>query len=92
MRYHGFQYPDWQFDGDDIVVASRTAYDEGNGGAHNFHGADYLTFHRVVDFRNVGNLELPPMPPPKPVVAENAEFVVEGFDFFIAQFDEDAVA
>ena len=48
---HGFQYVDWQFDGDDIVAVSRTAYDDGIAGAHNFHDANYFTFHRVPDFR-----------------------------------------
>lgn len=91
-RYHGFQYPDWQFDGDDIVGVSRTAYDDGKGGAHNFHDANYLTFHRVVDFRDAQDSELPPMPPPKPVVGESADLAVEGFDFLVARFDEDAIA
>jgi hypothetical protein len=50
---HGFQYPDWQFDGDDIVAAIRTAYDDGLGGAHNAHDANYLTFHRVRGFRRL---------------------------------------
>jgi predicted neuraminidase len=49
---HAFQYPDWQFDGDDLIVASRTAYDDGLGGAHDFHDANFLTFHRVRNFRN----------------------------------------
>ena len=31
---HGFQYPDWQFDGDDLIAAIRTAYDDALGGAH----------------------------------------------------------
>ena len=48
---HAFQYVDWQFDGSDVVVASRTAYDDGLGGAHNFHDANYLTFHRIRGFR-----------------------------------------
>lgn len=48
---HAFQYPDWLFEGDDIIVASRTAYDDGLGGAHNFHDANFLTFHRVPNFR-----------------------------------------
>ncbi|MDF2716383.1 MAG: glycosyl hydrolase repeat-containing glycosyl hydrolase [Paenibacillus sp.] len=45
----GFQYVDWMFSGDDIYVASRTAIN----GAHNFHNANYLTFHRVGDFRTL---------------------------------------
>ena len=61
---HGFQYPDWQFDGDDLVAVSRTAYDDGLGGAHNYHDANYLTFHRIADFRHAENLQLPPLPAP----------------------------
>lgn len=49
---HGFQYPDWHFDGDDIVAVSRTAYDDGLGGAHNYHDANFMTFHRIEDFRS----------------------------------------
>ena len=30
---HAWQYIDWQFDGDYIVFVSRTAYDDGLGGA-----------------------------------------------------------
>jgi hypothetical protein len=48
---HAFQYADWQFEGDDLLVASRTAYDDGLGGAHRFHDANFLTFHRITDFR-----------------------------------------
>ena len=51
IQRHGFQYVDWLFDGDDIIAVSRTAYDDGVGGAHNFHDANYMTFHRIQDFR-----------------------------------------
>jgi hypothetical protein len=50
---HAFQYPDWQFDGEDIIAAIRTAYDDGQGGAHNAHDANYLTFHRFRNFRRL---------------------------------------
>ncbi len=50
---HGFQYVDWQFDGDDIIAAVRTAYDDGQGGARNNHDANYLTFHRFARFREL---------------------------------------
>lgn len=50
---HGFQYADWHFDGEDIVAVVRTAYDDGQGGAHNFHDANFLTFHRVPHFREL---------------------------------------
>lgn len=49
---HAFQYVDWQFDGDDLIVASRTAFDDEDGGAHNGHDANFLTFHRVEKFRS----------------------------------------
>jgi hypothetical protein len=53
VRKHGFQYPDWQFDGEDIIAAIRTAYDDGVGGAHSAHDANYLTFHRFAGFRQL---------------------------------------
>jgi hypothetical protein len=45
----GFQYVDWHFDGEDLIYLVRTAYD----GAHNFHDANRITFHRLRDFRSV---------------------------------------
>jgi hypothetical protein len=50
-RDHGFQYVDWLFENNDLIAACRTAYDDGQGGAHNNHDANYLTFHRIEDFR-----------------------------------------
>lgn len=50
---HGFQYPDWQFDGDDLIAVVRTAFDDEEGGAHNAHDANYLTFHRWPRFREL---------------------------------------
>lgn len=49
--YHAFQYIDWLFEGDDILFVSRTAYDDKEGGAKAAHDANYLTFHKVKDFR-----------------------------------------
>jgi iduronate 2-sulfatase len=69
VKHHGFQYPDWQFDGGDIVGVSRTAYDDGLGGAHNFHDANFLTFHRVRDFRDLHDTQLPR---PETVTADSA--------------------
>ena len=48
---HGFQYVDWHFDGPDMVAVCRTAFDDGMGGAHNAHDANFLTFHRIRGFR-----------------------------------------
>jgi hypothetical protein len=50
---HGFQYPDWLIDGDDLIAGVRTAYDDGLGGAHNQHDANFLTFHRWKNFRQL---------------------------------------
>jgi hypothetical protein len=49
LRLVGFQYVDWQFDGQDLIYAVRTAY----GGAHNYHDANRLTFHRLERFRRL---------------------------------------
>lgn len=49
---YGFQYVDWQFDGDDIIFVSRTAYDDGVGGPNRAHDANFLTFHRIQGFRH----------------------------------------
>jgi hypothetical protein len=44
---------DWQIDGEDIIAVSRTAFDDGQGGAHSGHDANFLTFHRFKSFRNL---------------------------------------
>ena len=46
---HAWQYVDWQFEGADIVFVSRTALDDGLGGARSAHDANYFTFHRIID-------------------------------------------
>ena len=48
----GFQYPDWQFDGDDIIYLVRTAY----RGAPNYHDANRITFGRIVGFREISQM------------------------------------
>ncbi|MCL5282830.1 MAG: glycoside hydrolase [Planctomycetes bacterium] len=50
---HGFQYLDWLLEGDDMIAASRTAWGEGDLAAPRQHDANYLTFHRIKDFRNL---------------------------------------
>ena len=45
----GFQYVDWQFDGDDLIYLVRTAYD----GANNFHDANRITYHVLEDYATV---------------------------------------
>lgn len=45
----GFQYVDFEIEGDDIIFLCRTAFN----GAHNFHDANYQTFHKIRDFRRI---------------------------------------
>jgi hypothetical protein len=53
VRKHGFQYLDWQFDGDDLIAVCRTAWEDATGGARNNHDANFLTFHRWSNFRRL---------------------------------------
>jgi len=46
----GFQYADWQFDGDDIVAVLRVAWGHDVSRSHD---ANYLTFTRIPAFRNI---------------------------------------
>lgn len=48
---HAFQYADWLVVNDDIIFVSRTAYDDGWGGSHNYHDTNFVTFHVLEDFR-----------------------------------------
>lgn len=45
----GFQYVDMDFDNDDLVFLCRTAQNN----ASNFHDSNYMTFHRVKNFRKL---------------------------------------
>jgi len=58
VKKHGFQYIDWQFEGKDIIFLSRTAYDDRYDGANNAHDANYLTFHRIRNFRKMVKTEV----------------------------------
>ncbi|MBL9213784.1 MAG: exo-alpha-sialidase [Opitutaceae bacterium] len=50
-----WQYLDWQFDGDDLVAVSRTSW-----GGQNYHNANFMTFHRVPNFRRRTMQDAPP--------------------------------
>ena len=50
MNDIGFQYADFIFDGDDLIYLCRTAIN----GANNYHDSNYITFHRIKDFREIG--------------------------------------
>ncbi|MDP4284581.1 MAG: exo-alpha-sialidase [Bacteroidota bacterium] len=55
---HGFQYVDWQFDDNDLIILSRTAFDDGSEEAHSFHDANFLTFHRIKKFRKFAKISI----------------------------------
>lgn len=50
---HGFQYVDWLFEGNDIIYVCRTAFDDAEGGARNNHDANFLTFHRISNYKKL---------------------------------------
>lgn len=45
----GLQYVDFSFEGEDIIYLCRTAINN----AHNFHDSNYITFHRIKNFRKL---------------------------------------
>ena len=45
----GFQYVDFEIEGDDIIYLCRTAIN----GANNYHDSNYSTFHRIENFRKL---------------------------------------
>lgn len=49
LRLTGFQYVDWQFDGDDLVYVVRAAH----RGARNFHDSNRILFNREPAFRTL---------------------------------------
>lgn len=53
VESHGFQYLDWLMEDEDMIIVSRTASDDGLGGADNQHNANFLTFHRLENFRHL---------------------------------------
>ncbi len=52
VEKHGFQYVDWQFDGDDLVALVRTAFDDAYGGADSQHNSNFVIFRRIDKFRD----------------------------------------
>lgn len=51
VEHVGFQYVDWLIEGQDLLMLSRTAFFDGKRKAQNNHDANYLTFHRITNFR-----------------------------------------
>ena len=50
--FHGFQYVDWIFDGEDLLAVIRLAAPEERGLPTRQHDANMLSFIRVENFRN----------------------------------------
>ncbi len=51
-KKHAFQYPDWVYDGKDIIAAIRMAHDDQCDGTH-WHNANYFSFYRISNFRDL---------------------------------------
>jgi hypothetical protein len=49
----GFNYPFMEFDGDDLIFVSRTAWETHRGTATRWHNGNLFTFHRIKDFRKL---------------------------------------
>ena len=49
VKQVGFQYVDFEFCGEDIIFLCRTATNR----AHDYHDANYSTFHRIKNFRKL---------------------------------------
>jgi hypothetical protein len=99
QQHHAWQYIDWIFEGNDnIVFVSRTAWD----GSHNAHDSNYMTFHRIENFRNkTSKDDAPWLGQPKPVqhrpaedfkTLETTDLTVRGTHTEIGTFDNDQKA
>ncbi len=89
---HGFQYVDWQFDGNDMIAASRTAYDDDAGNADNMHDANFLTFHRIKNFRALTMDDSPSYYQLSPMVVESPELKATGIGWALIDFKDQGIA
>ncbi len=53
VDYEAFQYFSFDFDGDDLIVASRTALQRNGRKPPRGHDSNLITFHRIPDFRSL---------------------------------------
>ncbi|WP_017257136.1 sialidase family protein [Pedobacter arcticus] len=53
IKKHGFNYVDWEFNGENIIYVSRTAYDFKDRSAKNYHDANFLTFHKIKNYKKL---------------------------------------
>jgi hypothetical protein len=81
---HGFQYVDWQYDGDDLIALCRTAWDDDFGGARNNHDANFLTFHRWEKFRSLTREDDMEVPQPALISRETPTLTLRGEAYDIA--------
>jgi hypothetical protein len=51
VDYEAFQYFSFDFDGEDLVIASRTALQIENRKPPRGHDSNLITFHRIAGFR-----------------------------------------
>jgi hypothetical protein len=51
LTHEAFQYFSFGYDGDDLVIASRTAFDIGGNKPPRGHDSNLITFHRIASFR-----------------------------------------
>lgn len=84
---HAFQYPDWLIDGDDLILASRTGYDSPAGLPPRGHDANYLTFHRFKNFRDLTPKDGPQLPQAKTVTRDFGGLRVRGVACEFARLD-----
>jgi hypothetical protein len=91
VQQHGFQYVEWQFDGNDIVFVSRTAFHDGVLPAHRAHDANFLTFHRISHFERSGDTPLDgSRTPPTPLTMQSGNVEVQGHVFVATKLQIDA--
>lgn len=52
LEHSGFQYPTAVIDNDDLLLLSRTAFFDGESKADSQHNSNFITFHRIENFRD----------------------------------------
>ena len=88
-KNHAWQYIDWQFEGDNIIFVSRTAW----GDSSSAHDANYFTFHRLRDFRALTESDsVDWIGFGEPVVFETREQTISGHGFEIQTLNNDGIA
>ncbi|MGN6724708.1 MAG: sialidase family protein [Tepidisphaeraceae bacterium] len=84
-KQHAFQYPDWAIDGADLLVASRTGFDSPGGPPPRQHDANYLTFHRFHNFRDLTMKDGVQLPQPPEVREDVGSLRIRGVGFSVGK-------